>query len=136
VRIAPLKVHPIRSVASVTEARAMYIEFFVTVPLYRRDYYLLLSSFWSRGHVFISTYTSETNTFYCQYNVPLKVGMSFRFLASARKMFDRQSKKRRWFSYKSSCSVQVRHKTSLQPTESSEQEAYLHFPVFAAVPCG
>ena len=33
----------------------------------------------------------ETNTL-CQYNVPVKVGMSLSVLASARKMSDRQSK--------------------------------------------
>ena len=36
-------------------------------------------------------------TLYCQYNVPVTVGMSLSFLASARRMSDRQSKKRRWW---------------------------------------
>src|SRR5262249_26050892 len=33
-------------------------------------------------------------------------------------------KKRRWFSYRSSCSLQIRYRTStLQPTEAREQES-------------
>ena len=47
----------------------------------------------------------------------------------------RSNQKRRWFSYKSGCAVQVRHKTSLQPTESSEQKlicTFLFLPLFLA----
>ena len=38
-------------------------------------------------------YALARQTLYCQYDVPVNVGMSLSFLASARKMSDRQSKK-------------------------------------------
>src|SRR5262249_7105820 len=40
-------------------------------------------------------------TLYWEYNVPVKIGMSPHRFGSAREMSDTQSKKRRWFSYKS-----------------------------------
>jgi hypothetical protein len=45
-------------------------------------------------------------TLYCEYNVPVKVGMSLSLLTSAGEMSDRQSEKRSWFSYKGSYNVQ------------------------------
>jgi hypothetical protein len=38
--------------------------------------------------------------FIAKYNVPVKVGVSLSLLTSDLTMSDRQSKKRRWFSYK------------------------------------
>src|SRR5215813_2413100 len=51
-------------------------------------------------------------------------------------MPDGQSKKRRGFSYKSSCSLQIRHRTStLQPTERTSKKVYLTLSL-AAVQAG
>jgi hypothetical protein len=51
-------------------------------------------------------------------------------------MSDRQSKKRRWFSYKSSCSLQIRHRTIiLQPTERTSKKVCLTLSL-AAVQAG
>src|SRR4029453_18523767 len=74
--------------------------------------------------------------FIAMYNVPVKVGVSLSLLTSDLTMSDRQSKKRRWFSYRSSCSLQIRHRTStLQPTERTSKKVCLTLSL-AAVPCG
>ena len=46
-----------------------------------------------RGLCRVTGGEAATRTLYCQYNVPVKVGMSLSFLASACKMSERQSRR-------------------------------------------
>src|SRR5262249_36729135 len=54
-------------------------------------------------------------------NIPIKVGSPLSFLAKAREVSDRQSKKRRWLSYKSSCAVQVQAQNEHTPTNREQR---------------